>query len=646
MKTEKLVLALVPVIIMLVSNRQYIAQSSDRPMGHGYHDMVNNSKAHRVVLFGGQTGDFFTHPEIFLSSETWAYDAVKNEWKLMNPMHHPPAVSAHAMAYDAESDKVILYGGVRVADNGKVILQQTTWIYNFETNTWKQTADGPGERYGHRMVYDAESDVIIMFGGACVDTLNKINNKALGDTWAYDFNNNSWKEMKPKVSPSARSYYGMVYDSKVDRVVLWGGASRDGVADSSNVWIYDYNNDMWTERKPGWSPPPRYYHAIAYDAVADKIIVYGGLTEGDDSMWGYDYNTNTWRFMNPPKKPEKLSRMPMVYIPDIGQTILFGGQLDKRQFSYSDETWLYSAASDLWTNVTIRQGEYLGQKKPGVIPEVFASGIVSTDAYEHGAPAFSPDGKEIYWSIFDEERFQQKILFMHQDDNQYWSSPMEATFNSGNYLDGNPVFSKDGKRIYFTSNRPFEETSKSREYYLWVWVVEKTDKGWSNAHPLKSSFDQVGLGCASSFSKMGTMFFSPWKGDSLISDDIYFSKFEHDKYGKPERLGAEINTEHYESYPFIAPDESYLIFEATRPDSYGKENLYISYRLRGGEWTKAINMGDKINSKESDRCPTVTPDGKYIFFMSNRLGNYDYYWVDAKIIDEFQPKDLKETLIK
>jgi Tol biopolymer transport system component len=82
-----------------------------------------------------------------------------------------------------------------------------------------------------------------------------------------------------------------------------------------------------------------------------------------------------------------------------------------------------------------------------------------------------------------------------------------------------------------------------------------------------------------------------------------------------------------------------MIFEAQRAEGLGGDDLYISFRKPDGGWTKAVNMGSAINSKASERCPTVTPDGKYLFFISNRSGNYDYYWIDAGVIEELGPEN-------
>ncbi len=82
--------------------------------------------------------------------------------------------------------------------------------------------------------------------------------------------------------------------------------------------------------------------------------------------------------------------------------------------------------------------------------------------------------------------------------------------------------------------------------------------------------------------------------------------------------GELINTAANEVEPFIAPDESYIIFAGTGlPESRGAYDLYVSFR-RESAWTKPVNLGDTINSAGWDFCPKVSPDGKWFFFTSNR----------------------------
>ena len=139
------------------------------------------------------------------------------------------------------------------------------------------------------------------------------------------------------------------------------------------------------------------------------------------------------------------------------------------------------------------------------------------------------------------------------------------------------------------------------------------------------------------------MFFQAVRDDSFGSRDIYYSTLNNGRFAEPIHLGREINSEYSEGDVLIASDESYMIVNSSsRPDDLGNSDLYISFKKEDGSWTKLKNMGNIINSSETDYCPMLSPDGKYLFFTSKRTGNGDIYWVDAKIIDDFkkeQPSD-------
>ena len=129
--------------------------------------------------------------------------------------------------------------------------------------------------------------------------------------------------------------------------------------------------------------------------------------------------------------------------------------------------------------------------------------------------------------------------------------------------------------------------------------------------------------------------------DFRSKDVIRMSVLKDGKRQAPVKMDSVINSGTYTAHPFIAPDESYLIFDSRREDSYGSSDLYISFRQKDGSWGTAINMGAKVNSDKWDAYASVTPDGKYILFnrgIDDKNHNVDIYWVDAKIIEELRPK--------
>ncbi len=278
----------------------------------------------------------------------------------------------------------------------------------------------------------------------------------------------------------------------------------------------------------------------------------------------------------------------------------------------------------------VLKGEYLGQKPPGTVPEVFAPGIVSTRIGEFNA-AFSPDGKEFYFSV-NERSGRETMKFMTCKNDQ-WTPPQPVSFVSPQN-DCDPLFSFDGRRLYFISTRPKKDRAGSRDWD--IWYVEKTDTGWSKpiniGPPVNSEVDEYYV----SLTQHGTIYFASNRAGGLGSFDIYRSRFVDGQYTKPENLGDSINTRHLEHDPFIAPDESYLLFTSVdRPEGFGTGDLYISSRKKDGTWTKSKNLGKAFNSSGYDFCPIVSPDGKYFFFT--RKG--DIYWASMAAIQELFESD-------
>jgi Tol biopolymer transport system component len=116
--------------------------------------------------------------------------------------------------------------------------------------------------------------------------------------------------------------------------------------------------------------------------------------------------------------------------------------------------------------------------------------------------------------------------------------------------------------------------------------------------------------------------------------DIYCSPFDGREHGSPERLPSTVNTSSREGQPFIAPDERYLIFSSNGyPDGVGDYDLYISVRDADDSWSRAINLGEGVNSPYQELCPVVSRDGQHLFFLSSRGGSHSVYWVDATSIE-------------
>lgn len=317
-------------------------------------------------------------------------------------------------------------------------------------------------------------------------------------------------------------------------------------------------------------------------------------------------------------------------------------------------------------NFPVLKGPYLGQQLPGNTPEFFAPGIVTTQYHEHSAPAFSPDSDEVYWSAFLgplQSRAPQVILYSKQK-NGIWTEPEIASF-SGQYTEGNPCFSVDGNRLFYGSRRPVSGQGEPEDWD--IWYVERTSTGWSEPKNPGSPVNSEKNEGQPTLTKDGTLYFLANHEDYQNNNCIFRSRFINGRYEKPEPLSEPINIKgKYSWCPFIAPDESYLLFVSNRNGSLGMGDIYISFRKNDDSWTQPKNLGTPICSDDNDRFPKVSPDGKVMFFASKRTsigafyekpqtldelmtrynnpgnGLTDIYWVSSKIIEDLKTEELKK----
>src|SRR5581483_905732 len=253
-----------------------------------------------------------------------------------------------------------------------------------------------------------------------------------------------------------------------------------------------------------------------------------------------------------------------------------------------------------------------GSNRPITTPAIFAEGVISTGDMELNA-AFTPDGRTLYFTRRT-PRPQMWFILVSHFRNGRWGAPEMAEF-SGQYSDFDPIISPDGSKLFFCSNRPVDGQPRPD---FDIWVAEKAAGGWGAPRHLDAPVNTKAAEFYPSVTADGTLYFSSNREGGKGRGDIYRARMVDGKYAAPENLGDAINSQYFEGDPFIAPDESYLVFVSYgRPDGLGDGDLYISYR-RDGVWTAAKNLGPGINSSALDFCPVVSPDGKYFFFTSER----------------------------
>ena len=278
------------------------------------------------------------------------------------------------------------------------------------------------------------------------------------------------------------------------------------------------------------------------------------------------------------------------------------------------------------------EGELMGQTEPGTTPVIFAPNFISTEEDEFGS-VFNAGGTEFYFGV--DVGGKNEIRYSALIEGS-WSKP-RTILSHDRYGYNDPFLSPDESRLYFISNRAPDGIGEAREDRD-IWYVERTKQGWSEPINAGPNINSAGNEFYISFTSDGTMYFSSNinapEGRRRTDLDIYHSRFLNGEFQEAIRLEDSVNTDAYEADVFIDPEERYLIFCGERPTGFGRGDLYISFRNADGTWTKALNMGKKINTRHYEYCPFVTKDGKYLFYTSNQ----DIYWVSTEIL-----KELKEN---
>jgi CubicO group peptidase (beta-lactamase class C family) len=271
-------------------------------------------------------------------------------------------------------------------------------------------------------------------------------------------------------------------------------------------------------------------------------------------------------------------------------------------------------------------GDYLGQTPPESPPILFSPEIFTGNPEMFTTPVFSPDLTEVYWTYLRTDC--TSILSMKYIDGE-WSGPMPVFFQNIPFKPVNVSLSPDGEQMFFLASQPISGAAEAGD----LWFSTRNEKSWNDPQPVSAEINAKRLLWKTSVATNGNIYFSA-RESTLFN--IYMSHYVNGEYAQPE-IVAFSNTLNNEYNPYVAPDESYVIFN--RSEGNGIDNLFISFKNEDGTWSQAIRLGDEANSfNYHEKCPCVSPDGKYLFFISNREGLSRIYWMAAQMID-----DLKTT---
>jgi len=263
---------------------------------------------------------------------------------------------------------------------------------------------------------------------------------------------------------------------------------------------------------------------------------------------------------------------------------------------------------------------YFNLPKPELTPQLFNPTILDLNGkFKFNVELRSCD--EIYFTSID----QKENIYFSKKVNRKWIEPKIASFSSLDYSDADPFLSKDENTIYFISQRPMHKNDENLDWN--IWSSNRKNGNWSKPTPLPNP---INLNDSNeyffSISNKGNVFFSSNRKGGNGSFDIYTAKIiGENQFSKPQNLGKPISTKKYEFDPYISPDESFIIFSINEK---GNSSLYFSGKDKKGNWTKPENLGGKINSTNQDFAPSLSVDGKFIFFSNDGK----LKWVSSEIL--------------
>jgi Tol biopolymer transport system component len=286
-------------------------------------------------------------------------------------------------------------------------------------------------------------------------------------------------------------------------------------------------------------------------------------------------------------------------------------------------------------HAALAPGAYFGLKLPGETPEIFAPGIISIPGRNVGHLAFSPDGLECYFTVFDfdeKKGYNNSRMLFTRYQNGAWTPQAPVPFVSGKE-NFEPLFSRDGNRLYFGVRNSPNDTD--------FWTVHRASRNeeWTDPQPLGAPFNSPKEEWNLAQADDGTFYFVSGRDGGHGGLDIYRTVQKPGKPLRAENLGLPVNSEFDDGDPGISPDGKTLVFYSV-PNRPGvtshSSDLFICFDNGHGGWTEPVSMGEGFNTSGDEFAATFSQDGRILFFARFDGKHGDVYWVSTKALERFR----------
>lgn len=243
-----------------------------------------------------------------------------------------------------------------------------------------------------------------------------------------------------------------------------------------------------------------------------------------------------------------------------------------------------------------------------------------------------------------------KLIIAERDTLRIEIERLGEEINS-DFNDYAPVITADGGYMYFTSRRPYteKEKKKNREsmerIYEAIWDDESNK--WLAAEPLPSDVNLDGRNISNVAISNDGQRLLIYQDDKYGNGDIYEAFLSGNTWSAPLSIGDAINSEAHESSASISPDGKTIYFVSERKGGVGGRDIWKATKDRNGKWGEAENLGKTINSKEDEEGVFIHPDGRTLYFSSkghNSIGGYDIFKSELKNGKWSKPENMGEPI--
>lgn len=247
-------------------------------------------------------------------------------------------------------------------------------------------------------------------------------------------------------------------------------------------------------------------------------------------------------------------------------------------------------------------------------PVRFLEGLVSTGA-DDAHVSFSPDGSTLYF-VRSTPDFAHWTVLQSRLVKGRWSRPEVAPW-SGEWSDADAVVTRDGRRLFFISNRPVDGGETARPDTE-IWVMDRGADGRLGPPRHVAELGSPGDEWFPTLTDDGWLYFGSERPGGKGKSDLWRARWLGDRFGPPENLGEVLNTADQEIEPLVSADGKTLVFAAKgRPEGKGEYDLFVTFLCDGG-WSPPAPLGAGVNSSAWEFGPRLSPDGRFLFFTSNR----------------------------